>query len=438
MNKAIKNHILLLLPLFFAAVMNCAFEDQTLVTVAGDKYTVADFKETYQFLTTEDSLQRVKKFDEFVDQMLFVKEAKSRGYDKDTEVLEAYETHKKDVVGRGYYEASVIDRIKVSDIELRQVYSKLVDQYHLAQIVVESESLAHFIEEELAKGVVFDSLLHFSLDTITENGDIGVFSAMQLPPEIMDQIENMDIGGTTTAIKFGEFYYILKILEHSTADSPEFEMVRAELESNIKNEKAREESQKFIERLLEEAHLEYNDKGLEVLLKPDSLITEEDLNTWVLRKSFNIKDTSMVYVRTLRKPVMLQYKQSFIDPKLIIERVLIPDLIYEKALMVHFDKNAKVKRELDNSLGLLIYQKFYRDEILSNITVDSLEIVDYYNDHPDQYKGKKLTEVFFAIRIKLRDAKIGRKRAEYNERLHEKYEVVINQPVLKKMFEEAK
>lgn len=420
--------------LLVVAIFSCSFENQTLVTVAGKKYTVADFQETYRFHTTEDSMQRVKKIDEFVNQMLFVEEAKSRGYDQDPVVLTAYETHQKDIISRGYYEASVVNKTKISDSELRKTYAKIVDQYHIAQIVFASESLAQYVEGELQKGAVFDSFLQFSLDTITENGDIGVFSAMSLPPEILEQFEKISVGKTTKAIKFGEFYYILKMLDHSKADSPTFAEVREELEKSLKREKIQEEGEKFIEKLVQEAKIEFNDEGLEALLKPDSLITEDDLNTWVVKKH----DTSYVYVRSIRDAVLYQYKQSFIDPKLLIERVLIPDLIYEKAMRVHFDKNTKIKKQLENTMGLLIYQKFYNDEILEKISVDSMAIVEYYNTHPDEFKDKTYNEVYFQIKIKLRDDMIGQARKLYYERLNEKYGVVINQPVLDKLLKEAK
>jgi len=433
MKKTIKNHKSLFL-LLTVAILSCTFENQTLATIAGEKYTVTDFKETYQFLTTEDSLQRVKKIDDFVNQMLFVKEARSRGYDQDPVVLTAYETHKKDIISRGYYEANVVNKIKISDAELRKTYAKMIDQYHIAQIVFDSESLALYVEGELEKGGDFASFLDFSLDTITENGDIGVFSVMSLPPEIMEQFEKMSVGQTTKAIKFGDFYYILKMLDHSKADSPAFNDVRGDLEQNLKREKIREESEKFIDKLVKQARIEYNDQGLTALLKPDSLITEEDLNTWVVKKN----DTSYVHVRSVRDAVMYQYKQSFIDPKMLIERVLIPDLIYEKAMAVHFDKNIKIKRQLENTMGLLIYQKFYNDEVLEKVTIDSMEVVEYYNTHPEEFEGKKYEDVYFPIKIQLRDARIGRTRKEYYERLRDKYGVVVNQPVLDKLLKEAK
>lgn len=433
MKKMIKYHILLIMPLV-AAILSCSFENQILVTIDGEKYTVADFRGTHEFLTTEDSLQRVKKVDDFINQMLIVKEAQAKGYDQDQVVQIAYETHKKEIISRGYYEANVVNKIKVSNSQLRKAYAKMVDQYHIAQIVVADESLALFVEQELKKGIAFESLLHLSLDTITENGDIGVFSAMSLPPEMMDQFKKIKVGKTTKAIKFGEFYYLIKILEHSKADSPTFEEARNELEANLKREKIMQEGEKFIKTLIEDAEIEYNDEGLEALLKPDSLITEEDLNMRVITKY----DTSFVLVKSIRDAVMYQYRQSFIDPKILIERVLIPDLIYEKALRVQFDKNIEIKRKLKSAVGLLTYQKFYSDEVLEKASVDSMEVVNYYNEHIDEFNEQKLNEVFFRIRGQLRNTKIDRIRKNIYEQLRNKYEVVVNESAFEKLLEEAK
>jgi hypothetical protein len=327
-----------------------------------------------------------------------------------------------------------VNKIKVSNSQLRKAYAKIVDQYHIAQIVVADESLALFVEQELKKGIAFESLLHLSLDTITENGDIGVFSAMSLPPEMMDQFKKIKVGKTTKAIKFGEFYYLMKILEHSKADSPTFEEIRNELEANLKREKTMEQGEKFIKKLIEDAEIEYNDEGLEALLKPDSLITEEDLNMWVIKKY----DSSFVLVKSIRDAVMYQYRQSFIDPKILIERVLIPDLIYEKALRVQFDKNIEIKRKLKNAVGLLTYQKFYSDEVLEKASVDSMEVVNYYNEHIDEFNEQKLNEVFFRIRGQLRNTKIDRIRKNIYEQLRNKYEVVVNESAFEKLLEEAK
>lgn len=427
-------HILYLSVALTIAVVGCAFENQTLVSIDDESFTVADFKDRYQFAPTEDSLQRVEKIREFIDQMLMVHEGREKGYDDDPVVQAAFEAHQKEVVYRAYYEAKVVDQVRVSESEIREMYNKIIDKYHLAQIVVDSDSLAQYVQVELEKGVAFESLLVFSLDTLTENGDIGEFAVISLPPEILTELEKTQEGKTTDVIKFGNYYYFLKIIEHKKSDEPKFEDVRELISSNIKREKIGEEHEKFIETIFQEAEVEYNDEGLNALTKPDSMITEEELNLWVVKKY----DTSHVLVKTIREAVMHQYRQSFIPPEQLIERVLVPDIIYDKALKEHFDKKPHVKRKLKSALSTLVYQKVYNEMVHEKVSTDSLEVADYFESHKDAYGGKALSEVYSVVNAHLRSARIDSLRQMVSNQLREKYAPEVNEAVLVKLLKEER
>jgi len=426
--------ILFLCTALLVAFVGCAFENQTLVSIDGESFTVADFNDRFQFAPTDDSLQRVEKIREFIDQMLMVHEGRKQGYEDDPVVQTAFEAHEKELVYRGYYEAKVIDRVKVPESEIRAMYDDVIDKYHLAQIVVDSDSLAYYIETEVDKGVPFDSLLVFSLDTLTENGDIGEFSVISLPPEILTALKKKKEGEITDMIKFGNYYYFLKIVKHYTAEEPKFEDVRELISNNIRREKIGEEHEKFIENLFNEAKVEYNDAGLQALTKPDSLITEEDLDLWVVKKY----DTSFVFVRTIREAVMQQYKQSFIPPEQLIERVLVPDLIYDKALKERYDTNRDLKRQLNNALATLVYQKVYNEMVHEQVTIDSIEVVDYFEKNRDTYQGKELSEVYSVVRAHLRSEKIDALKKMAADRLREKYPPKVNEAVLVKLLKEER
>ncbi|HEC77666.1 MAG TPA: hypothetical protein ENI34_00810 [candidate division WOR-3 bacterium] len=430
--KSTLKHLKYATLLLFVILAGLSCEDQVLFTVDGETYTIADFKENFQFTPTEDSLQRLKKIDEFINQMLAVHEARERGYDEDAIVKTAFETHKKDIIMRNYYETSVMSKVHVSESEIRDVYNKIIDHYHLAQIVVTSDSLAQYIESELEKGVLFDSLLKFSLDTLTENGDIGTFSVMSLPPQILEAVEKTPVGGTTKAVSFGEYFYILKVLEHKKADSPKYKDVKENIRNTLSRDKAMEIADEFIQKLIDDAKIEYNQEGLDALLKPDSLITKEDLKKWVVKKY----DTAYVYVGSIREAIQNQYKKSFIEPQKLIERQLIPDLIYDKALTVNFDKKLEIKDKLRKALDFLMYQKFYSDEVLEKVQIDSMEVVNYYKTHKDDYQDKTLEEVFSVVKARVREAKIDTLRSKVFQSLRDKYNPVINQTVVAKLLKE--
>ena len=75
MKKIIDYTKYLILPLL-VVVVGCSFENQVLLTIDSDKYTIADFRENFPFAPTDDSLKRLEKIDEFINQKLVVKEAR--------------------------------------------------------------------------------------------------------------------------------------------------------------------------------------------------------------------------------------------------------------------------------------------------------------------------------------------------------------------------
>lgn len=431
--KKAKFLILLMLLVF----LTCTKKD-TLVTIGKDVYSTEEFSGLYKFAPTDDSLKRMAKVDEFISQKLCVREARDKGYLDDPIVKAAYETNSKDIITRGYWEAKVVDKIKVSETEIRDIYDQVVDQYHLAHIVFASDSLARFIGQELKKGVAFEALLKYSADTITlsKGGDIGSFSAISIPKEIVAVIKNLKAGGVTQPIKYGDYYQVLKIIEHKKLDQPKFDEVKAEIKTSLIRQKAMDEGDKFAQKLIDNARIEYNDKGLEALVKPDSLLKPDDLNQWVVKKY----DTSFVYVKSVRSAVLYQYQMTQMTPKQLIDRVLVPDLLYDAAILVHAEKFPKVIKNLTNAKDALMYQKFYSDNVLEKAAVDSAAVKNYYYQHKTEYPDQAFDQAYSVIYAKLRDGKIDTLRTELFAGLRRKYqaEIKIDEPGLAKVLKEAK
>jgi hypothetical protein len=428
-----KNLKYLCIPLFLF-VVTCSFENKTLFSVNGSNYSVADFQERFQFSPNDDSAARLEKFNDFVNQMVVVEEAKERGYEDDPVVRAAFETNRRDVIWRSYYNDAVVQKVKVRDSEVRELYNKIIDQYHLAQIVVAEESLATYLKSELKKGSSFEELLAYSLDTMSENGDIGTFSVISIPPEIMKVLKNVKVGGVSEPVKFGEYYMVFKVVDHSIADQPTYDEVKENIKNNLWQEKAREAGEEYYTKLIEKAQVEYNPEGLDILLKPESLITEQDLNTWVVKKY----DSAYVYVHSLINAVQYLRSNARIDPKYLIDQELIPDLVYDEAIKNYYDKRQTTKRKLKNTYTLLLYQKFYSDNVTERAAVDSLEVVEYYRGHRDEFKDKDLHDSFSVARARVRGAKVDSLRGELFTVLREKHRPEINDAALAQLLKEEK
>lgn len=411
-------------------IIGCQTEE-ILFTIGKEKFSINDFNDFYRFMPGDDSLRRIAIIDDFINQKLVIIEAKSLGYTEDPIVKASLETNRKDIIIRGYYETQVLDKIKIKEIEIRKLYNQFINQYHLGQIVVSSDSIANFIEKELKRGVAFESLLNYSLDTISPGGDIGTFSELSIPPEILKVLKKTKSGKVTNAIKLGEYFYFLKLIELKRLDSPKYEEVKDEIRNNLMREKAMALGEKYIDQLLKQTKIEYNEEGLNILLRPESTLTEKDLDTWVVKKY----DTNFVRVRTLITAVQNQLKRApSIDPKFLIERELIPDLVYEQAIKVKAENYPAIKKSLKKTLHSLVYQKFYSDYVLEKTQVDSQLVANYFKQHKADYPDKKLSDVYNQIFIKLRDEQINQLKNNLFKKLREKYQPQINQNLVSKLI----
>jgi hypothetical protein len=428
-----KNLKYLFIPLFLF-IITCSFENKTLLSINETNYSIADFQERFQFAPDDDSAKKMEKVNEFVNQMLAIEDAKASGYEEDPVVKAAYEANSRDVIWRSYYDDAVMKKVKVNDSEVRALYNKIIEQYHLGQIVVAEESLANHLEKELKGGASFEDLLVYSLDTISENGDIGTFSVVSIPTEIMEVLKNVKTGGVTEPVKFGEYYMLFKVIEHSTADKPSFEEVKENIRNNLWQDKARQAGEEYYNKLMDRARVEYNEEGLAILMKPDSMITEEDLNTWVVKKY----DTSFVYVRSLIDAVRYLRSGGRVDPKYLIDQELVPDLIYDEAIKNYHDKRPATKRNLKNTYNTLLYQKYYSDMVTEKAGVDSIEVVQYYREHRDEFNGKDLSQAFSIAKARVRDARVDSLRNNLFTMLREKYKPEINEAVLAQLLKEEK
>lgn len=420
--------------LLFFIIISCAKKEETLVTIGGTSYSTSDFKDQYQFAPTDDSTKRLEKINDFINQLMVIQEARKNGYEEDPVVTASFETNRKEIIARGFYEARVTDRIKIPENELKKVYNQFIDQYHLYQIVVASDSVAQYLGEEVKKNVPFDSLCKFSLDTLTENGDIGMVPAIYFPPEMLSQLKRAKIGSVVGPIKLGEYFYFFQIIEHKKADQPKFSEVKENIKNSLLRQKTGEQADKFIQKIIDGAKIEYNQEGLDALIKADSFITEKDLNTWVVKKY----DTFLVYVKNIRDAVRYQYQQSQIEPKKLIERELIPDLVYDAAMKANAENYPKIKKELKKALATLLYQKFYSDAVLEKAVIDSAEVKNYYKLHKDQYQDKKFSEIYNLLSNQIREAKIDSLRKNLFEDLRKEYNPEINKEARVRLLKEEK
>ncbi|RFP91235.1 peptidylprolyl isomerase [Rhodobacteraceae bacterium 63075] len=132
----------------------------------------------------------------------------------------------------------------ITDAALKQAYeNKYAEaepdrEYKAAHILVETEEEAEALVTELEGGADFAELAkeHSTGPSGPNGGDLGWFSKGMMVAPFEDAVAEMEDGAVSDPVQTQFGWHVIKLNESRLADKPEFESVKAELESELFNE----------------------------------------------------------------------------------------------------------------------------------------------------------------------------------------------------------
>src|SRR5258705_922792 len=164
-----------------------------------------------------------------------------------------------------------------TDDAMKKVYedaSKQItgeQEVHARHILVETEGDAKAIAEELKKGADFAELdKKKSKDPgASDGGDLGFFTKDQMVPEFSTVAFALEPGKISDPVKSQFGWHIIKVEEKRNRKAPDFEQVKAQIETYV----TRKAQAEYVAKLREAAKVERTDKPAEAAktdAKPDA------------------------------------------------------------------------------------------------------------------------------------------------------------------------
>src|SRR6201995_1007443 len=152
-----------------------------------------------------------------------------------------------------------------NDAAMKQVYedaSKQISgeqEVHARHILVESEDEAKAIEAELKKGADFAELAKSkSKDPgASDGGDLGFFTKDQMVPEFSNVAFSLEPGKISAPVKSQFGWHIIKVEEKRNRKAPDFEQVKAQIETYV----TRKAQAEYVSKLREAAKVERMDQA---------------------------------------------------------------------------------------------------------------------------------------------------------------------------------
>src|SRR4030088_1363880 len=184
-----------------------------------------------------------------------------------------------------------------TDEAMKKVYedaSKQIageQEVHARHILVETEDEAKAIAEELKKGADFAELAKKkSKDPgASDGGDLGFFTKEQMVPEFSAVAFTLDPGKISDPVKSQCGWHIIKVEEKRSRKAPDFEQVKAQIETYV----TRKAQAEYVGKLREAAKTDRMDKPAETAATPDAPKSETAKPETAPAKPDAAKDSKM-------------------------------------------------------------------------------------------------------------------------------------------------
>lgn len=243
-----------------------------LATFSGQTITLEEFNQSWEEVPEDYKLQLDKSMvlDQMISEKLLIQEAKNMGLEEDNDVLEQIKKITEQILVQGLIEREILDKINVNDVEVLVYYEQNKDsftekeQFHLYNILLETEEEAQDVLEQLKAGKDFSEIAieKSTGPSAAQGGDLGYLSRGSIIPEIEDVVFALELGKLSEIIKTDFGFHILKITEKKPETVKALEEVKEDIIQTLLPDKQKDAFENLLEELKDKAEIEINEDAL--------------------------------------------------------------------------------------------------------------------------------------------------------------------------------
>jgi peptidyl-prolyl cis-trans isomerase C len=249
---------------------------------AGKTLTTADAQEAMKRLPGPSrvyltSLDRKRQFvDNLIMNELMFEEGKRQGLDADPEITRQVDDFRERLVVQRVMR-DLRKRPEVSDEEAKAKYDANTNLYSTTQIrashiLLKDEATAKEIRAQLVANP--DSFADVAKEKSTDlgsgrrGGELGLFGPGRMVPEFEAVAFSLKPGEISEVVKTQYGYHIIKVTERKDGTVRPFDQVKAQIKSQIANQRLQDQLDKYMADLRTKANVQVDDKALEALTPP--------------------------------------------------------------------------------------------------------------------------------------------------------------------------
>ena len=270
--------------LVFLAACSKNHEELPVATVADRVITVGDYEKAYSSISpdqlpeTTDLAGRKEFLGVMIDREVMAIKADELGYDKDPTVDRGMAAFRKIGLQMSYIKLKVIDKLDVTEDDIKKTYDMYGTVYRVKQILTDTEDEAYVVYDLLKNGSDFESVCkQYSRGPDAAEGGKTVSAPYgQFPPNFEDALFSTPVGGITKPILNPYGYFVIKVIDAKKSPKPPLDQIYDQIKRLATREKQARLTEEFSKSIRDKYNFRFYDDGLKIIfnaLPPDPDIT---------------------------------------------------------------------------------------------------------------------------------------------------------------------
>jgi foldase protein PrsA len=258
-----------------------------LATVDEFEILLNDFKHPYQeflFKThqTDNLSNRYALLNSLIDEKLIFNYSNNKRISENPQIILKKERAYKQLLLNTYYNSKIIQKIKVTDSELRRLFTYYKTRLHIRHLYAIDLETIREIEQQLKSGVQWEILAetYFEDLILKENGgDIGWYKMGELDPTFEIAAFALMDGEISNPVKTSNGFSIIQVLEKEKdilLTEKEYQLNKDWLKQMAVTYKKLPELRNFTDKVAQNLEIRFNNEGLIEIL--DELNNNQEKN----------------------------------------------------------------------------------------------------------------------------------------------------------------
>lgn len=194
--------------------------------------------------------------EEAINQELFLLDAQDKNLEESPLYQAEMKRLKKQLL-RGVAINSVLENVAVDEADVKAYYDDHSHEFigeeeiSASHILVDSEEAAADVKRRLDEGAVFAELAKevSSCPSSENGGNLGHFTRGRMVPEFEEAAFALELDEVSEPVQTQFGYHIIKLDHRHEARKYEFEEVREQIETNLRNQKQQEAYTEYLDQL---------------------------------------------------------------------------------------------------------------------------------------------------------------------------------------------